>query len=507
MATSAIGGESEHELDVDTRRTLARYLLGNIQEPTQWRKSPINERLLFLARDLDPENLEIQLNTHRWMTWRAPRIRQFYDQQKSAIYFYEVAKFLKFRGGEGNEMLAKRLAELARALGGEPVDTGVTELFLAPADWSFIHEGRELLEETPEVVATRRIDALTVRMGGLGDWSGSRLQLSLTAQTEPPGKIGRVGLEGDLENIGPAFRGSVSTAGEAIRKLRPNGRRISLKYERSGTGKLDGASAGLAMAVMAKSALDDIPLAERVAVTGTFQPPVGVGQVSGVAYKVAAARGDIVIVPFGVLEEVQDLLLMGREKLLWKRQVIGCRTLDEAMELARRDRPERIRTAMKLFAQARESQSQGESRKARMRLEAVLELIPTHYSAQILLRQLDGERPKRLSHATSLGKVGSVMQDFVICIMATSKYGFRAYDKLAPKILQRVEALQGTVSPAAESWLIEVRTILMELRAMRSLALAGEPVKERLRALMVRADTLDSLLEQQLSVLAFLIQR
>ncbi len=188
------------------------------------------------------------------------------------------------------------------------------------------------------------------------------------------------------------------------------GKRIRLSFDDKYSHKAGG-SAGTAFCVAMISLLQDLSLDPTVAMTGDISVDGDVQKVGGIGQKVrGATRAGMkyVGVPGENKADVSIMPLMGSLNDLVAIQIFSLDNVDEALDLAKQERPSQLDAGMKKFAEFQEIvkgkflRNELRSPENQALLEQTLELAPNHLSARYLLDAAKGKLPRRLTHRTSI---------------------------------------------------------------------------------------------------------
>ncbi len=169
------------------------------------------------------------------------------------------------------------------------------------------------------------------------------------------------------------------------------------------------------MALMLDSLFTGEKLDEGFACTGGITPNGKVTSIGGVAAKIRGAtrrKCTIVGVPVDNAEGVNDILVLDGVQQLLDIQVFTMKDMDEARALSRDEKDKDVQTTLDDFKSLAEGiADQGDaalkSTRVQERLEAVLEAMPNHISAKLLLDHVRGDAPKRLSVGGSFHEIDS----------------------------------------------------------------------------------------------------
>jgi hypothetical protein len=348
------------------------------------------------------------------------------DNQKCSAYIVDIA--LRF-DPEGDAV--KQLEEQRDAL----AEAGYK------ADWKDMlgkvvrharqpWEGEEEVFEKKEVVmpggsaakfqrAQGRINGLVVRQLPSGNLAGWASTVNATALKEPGQK--------DLlftfnQDVGPMMGGCLE---EVVKFLRvrysdredriPDGYRIELGFQDKYVPK-DGPSAATLFTLLLDSLISGEELDEGFACTGDITADGQVQKIGGTAAKIRAAtkRGcKIVGIPLDNGKEVADVLLLDGIQQLLDIQIFTIKDFDEAHAISRAVKPKDVQETLSLFDDVvkvmKERRDDAESLlknpEVQKRLAAVIERMPNHLSAQLLLAQGRGESPRTLTVRGTMSQI------------------------------------------------------------------------------------------------------
>ncbi len=194
----------------------------------------------------------------------------------------------------------------------------------------------------------------------------------------------------------------------------PDGYQVSIVFQ-DRDQRVDGPSAGTAMALMLDSLFSGEKLDGGFACTGGITPNGKVTSIGGVAAKIRGAtrrKCTIVGVPEGNAKGVNDILVLDGIQQLLDIQVFTMKDMDEARALSRAEKDKDVQTTLDDFKSVADViADQGEAAlkntRVQERLEEVLKAMPNHISAQLLLDHIRGEAPERLSVGGSFHEIDS----------------------------------------------------------------------------------------------------
>lgn len=203
----------------------------------------------------------------------------------------------------------------------------------------------------------------------------------------------------------------------------PTGRRIEMSFAEPYSPK-DGPSAAVACALLLESMLSGTELDPRFAVTGDLNIDGRVRPVGGIGGKLRGAvlgQCTMVAIPRENAQAVIDLVVSEGLEPLLTAHIVVLETFDDALLFGSKDKPEAVAAALATFEQVqtvakRQSGSVlGVMRhpSAQERLVGVLEVVPQHLSARLLLQAGRGQLPQRLSLPGSLEAIDQSSYDLL----------------------------------------------------------------------------------------------
>lgn len=196
---------------------------------------------------------------------------------------------------------------------------------------------------------------------------------------------------------------------------------IRLSFEDKFTSK-DGGSAGTGFTIAMLAAIKSVPLDSTVAVTGDLTVDGTVQPVGAVVDKMRGALEEkckVILIPDRNSRDVTDLALLDGTPCLWETQIFSISTIEEAFNLARKDRPENIKSAMARFDALRArlpatvTPNYLQSPIVQAELKEIVRVAPNHLSAVNLLRAAENQLPHELSLNRSVDEILSASYLFV----------------------------------------------------------------------------------------------
>ncbi len=341
------------------------------------------------------------------------------DNLKCAAYCIDIA--LRFEPeGKYQDTLEKYQKKTGKA---DWKDMLKAPVFNNPWDRQDDNEFKERRETIPggeaeKFAATQRtVYGLSVRTLSNGRHAGAAASLSATALREKD-------IDGVEFHIDQKVGNMTGNSLEEIMKLMrvrheddgriPSGYRVTITFEDKDT-LLDGPSAGTAMSIILDSLFTGRELDDKFACTGAITADGKVTRIGGVAGKIRGATNkgcNLVGVPHENIKGVSDILVLDGIKKLMAIQVFSFKTLEEALMVASKDKPEDVQSTIDDFnkvAELIEAQGEESLKNAKVieLLEDVVKKMPNHESAKILLSVAKGEEKKILSLGGSFHQINT----------------------------------------------------------------------------------------------------
>jgi ATP-dependent Lon protease len=195
----------------------------------------------------------------------------------------------------------------------------------------------------------------------------------------------------------------------------PNGYKIELGFQDKYVPK-DGPSAATLFTLVLDSLFTGEELDEEFACTGDITADGQVQKIGGTAAKIRGAtkRGcKIVGIPVDNGKEVADVLLLDGIQQLLDIQIFTMKDFDEAYAISRSEKSSDVKGTLEAFAEVvkviKEKGSEGEAllknAEVQKRLQGVIDQMPNHLSAKLLLQHGKGDSPKTLSVQGTLSQI------------------------------------------------------------------------------------------------------
>lgn len=261
-----------------------------------------------------------------------------------------------------------------------------------------------------------RVTGLVVRQLGNGNLAGSASMVNATALKEKD--VDEL-LFTFNQDVGPMMGGSLE---EVIKFLRiryesspekiPAGYKIELGFQDKYVPK-DGPSAATAFTLLLDSLFSGETLDDDFACTGDMTADGMVQRIGGAAAKIRGAtkRGcKIVGIPVDNAKEIGDVLLLDGIAQLLDIQVFTMKDFNEAYAISRAEKSAEVVETLDLFRKVADVVRDAgpdslKNAAVQTRLETVLERMPNHLSAKLLLDEGRGKSPQILTVGGTLSQI------------------------------------------------------------------------------------------------------
>jgi len=400
----------------------------------------LRSNALAIAGRLDPES-QTFIDTAEQLKQNGRTIGE--DNNKSDVsakIYRGVRVLMRGKDNEANKKCAGYCIDIALRLDPDgryakklkdyQEDTGEVkwdDLFGAPVfnDGFFGQQDRNEFKERRETIPGGKAEGfaatqagvfgLSVRQLSNGRHAGAASELTATA-------LKAADVEGIEFHIDQKVGNMTGNSLEEIKKLMrvrheadgrmPSGYRISITFEDK-DGLLDGPSAGTAMSIILDSLFTGNKLDDKFAVTGAITAAGKVKPIGGVAGKIRGATNkgcNLVGVPHENIKGVSDILVLDGIEKLMNIQVFSFKTLDGAIKVASKNKPEEVKQTIEDFNKVADLiKTKGEESLKHVKvialLEDVVKKMPNHESARILLSVAKGTEKKILSLGGSFHQI------------------------------------------------------------------------------------------------------
>ena len=278
----------------------------------------------------------------------------------------------------------------------------------------------------------RTINALVVFSLPNGSQIGAASELTTTASSVPESSSVEFVVN---QEVGPDIQYSLEEAISLMDlrhglKGRPKGRRVEIVFESKSSGqKVDGDSAGTAMALALEGLFTGFEIDPKYASTGTITSSGKVGRIGGVIAKMRGAVNrdcTVMSIPHGNRKDISDIYLLDGLKAITAIQVFAIKEFEEALALATTERSKELQDTLKLYDEViKVVEEQGEvilkHTNTQERLNKILEVYPSHCTARFLLDLSKGNAPKTLSISGSMEEISKTFDPFADEIKEASR--------------------------------------------------------------------------------------
>ena len=260
--------------------------------------------------------------------------------------------------------------------------------------------------------------------------------------------------------------------------------RLTLGFEDKYSGK-DGPSASVACAALLESLLQGFDIDPKVAVTGDLNADFLTQPVGGVPAKMRGAIGagcTIMGFPERNVRDLVDLALDGEVDRIAAIQLVSLATMDDAIAIARADKPEPVRKAFDEFALVQKVyKEQGRAilrnAKVQEKLGVVLQALPNHVGAKILLYDGRGALPKTYSASGTLMRLDQAVEPFFAALGA-SKGGASLTREDYQKAFNALARLKKQADPRIVDYIASVDRFIAVIGDTMTSAQRGQPLSE-----------------------------
>jgi hypothetical protein len=244
----------------------------------------------------------------------------------------------------------------------------------------------------------------------------------------------------------------------------PDGYEVNIVFQ-DRDQRVDGPSAGTAMALMLDALFTGDHLDEKFACTGGITPNGKTTKIGGVAAKIRGAtrrKCKIVGVPEGNAGGVNDILVLDGIQQLLDIQVFTMKDIEQARALSRATKSTEVQSTLDAFnAVAEVIADQGEKMlkndRVQEKLEAVIKKMPNHISAKLLLEFARGNAPEHLSVGGSFHEIDSrssgVFSRVQMMMFRNKFHEGKAASEDAKSALEELKEIDGKVHEKFENYL------------------------------------------------------
>lgn len=327
-----------------------------------------------------------------------------------------------------------------------------------------------------------------------GSFAGAATQMNATVVPIPKNSQINFGIRFN-QQVGPMMYGATQEVEKMMRvrhqKDLPIGHGIELGFADKYTMK-DGPSAAVACALMAESIITGEALEPSFAVTGDMTATGEVRPIGGVAGKVrGAANRDckIMAVPSANKAAIQDIYVLEGIEPIAATQIILIENFDQAWEIAKAKRSEKIQQALDDYAMVQtaiaRSPASASHPKVRDKLKSILETIPHHESARLIALHGIAKGPKKLSLNGSLEAIQTAAMELGNTIRS-GNYMEKGQGNQLWKNVAKLNSLREDVDPRTKNYLdafLNTANILKKISTNEKKQLVDEQHRELMSAI------------------------
>ena len=253
----------------------------------------------------------------------------------------------------------------------------------------------------------------------------------------------------------------------------PSGHRIEFGFADKHTMK-DGPSAAVACAMMVEAIITGEPIQSSFAVTGDLTAAGEVRPVGGIGAKVrGAAKRDckVMAVPIANKADVHDIYVLEGINSIVATQIILIETFDQAWEVGRGERSEKIQKALDDYEMVQAAITRAPSNishpQVKEKLQSIVTAIPNHESARLIALHSIGKGPKKLSLTGSLQAIQGAAKELNQTI-ETGNYQERGVNSPLWDSVSLLNRLRENVDPRTKDYLdafLKTATLLKDFIA------------------------------------------
>ncbi|QQL45320.1 S16 family serine protease [Sulfuriroseicoccus oceanibius] len=292
-----------------------------------------------------------------------------------------------------------------------------------------------------------KLTALLVADMGGGQLGGEACDLIITAV---PGHSGDpISIKFNQE-VGDMMSTGLESARRAVlvrHPAAPTGQTLEISFADKFTPK-DGPSASLAVAMLFESLITGDAFRKDCAVTGDITSDGEVRPIGGLPAKIrAAAKKEcgVLCFPKDNENELGDMIVDGDMRLLMQVQVVSVATLDDALAVAKQERPDGVAAAMSALEELlTKAKAEGgavlKTPESKRKLAGVLEKMPNHMSARAIQLYTQGKLPRSYSLIGSLTRLDNAIAELNATFDAASsnQRGAAWSELISPNTLDNV---------------------------------------------------------------------
>ncbi len=230
-------------------------------------------------------------------------------------------------------------------------------------------------------------------------------------------------------------------------------------------------SAAVAAAVLLHSLVTGTELNPKAVLVGGIGPEAAGAVTGAVAIgtrirNLENERGLRIGVPLVSEAEIRDLALMGEPQTLLLHEIIALVTLDDALAVAAAAPPENFAKASAIFSQIQVASTSTplptllKNPTTLAKLNEILQLLPQHLSARLLLQTATGKLPGKMTFLTSQQAILKAAQPFWETLLKHNPAEIR---KISTSSANTLSLMQARVHPTVERYLIATKAFMRAL--------------------------------------------
>lgn len=266
----------------------------------------------------------------------------------------------------------------------------------------------------------------------------------------------------------------------------PSGHRIEFGFADKHTMK-DGPSAAVACAMMSEAIITGEQIQPSFAVTGDITATGEVRPVGGIIAKVrGAAKSDckVMAIPIGNKSDIQDIYVIEGINFIVATQIILIENFDQAWQVGRAERSVKIQKAIDDYAMVQAAITRTPASishpQVREKLKSIMEAIPNHESARIIILHASGKGPNKLSLAGSLQAIQGAAEELNETIKS-GNYLERGVNSPLWESVSSIKRLRDNVDPRTKDYIdafLKAATLLKDFIASGKKQWTTEQLRE-----------------------------
>jgi len=321
------------------------------------------------------------------------------------------------------------------------------------------------------------------------NFAGSATQMNATAVPMDQNDGDSFGVRFN-QRVGEMMRSATEEVEKLMRvrhgKDLPSGHRIEFGFADKHTMK-DGPSAAVACAMMSEAIITGEQIQPSFAVTGDITATGEVRPVGGIIAKVrGAAKSDckVMAIPIGNKSDIQDIYVIEGINFIVATQIILIENFDQAWQVGRAERSVKIQKAIDDYAMVQAAITRTPASishpQVREKLKSIMEAIPNHESARIIILHASGKGPNKLSLAGSLQAIQGAAEELNETIKS-GNYLERGVNSPLWESVSSIKRLRDNVDPRTKDYIdafLKAATLLKDFIASGKKQWTTEQLRE-----------------------------